>query len=118
MAIVNHQNLEPEEAEITKYAFTEKELIKHLGWEGLWDLAIEHWQFQSWPFKDAPGECLICGKQVTVPFVYWDCAKSFSAHPKCIRYVAAGLLRDVLEPKIGREAASQWLQKLKAQFPE
>ena len=56
MAIVNHQNLEPEEAEITKYAFAEKELVKHLGWEGVWDRAIEHWQFQSWPFTDAPGE--------------------------------------------------------------
>jgi hypothetical protein len=51
--------------------------------------------------------CLLCGKEITLPAIYWSAwPGALAAHPDCIEHFAWGVLRDVWELKCGRGEAS------------
>jgi hypothetical protein len=59
------------------------------------------------PYSDAPKDCLICGRRLEPPFLYWACTHPLAFHPNCFYHVALGLLRDVREFKFGPGASKR-----------
>jgi hypothetical protein len=60
------------------------------------------------PFiNNVPKFCLLCGKPLTFPLIYWAADHNFAAHPECLEGVVWGLLRDVWELQLGRQQANR-----------
>jgi hypothetical protein len=108
MSIVRHEDLEPAAETITQGALKDAKSAKEMGWDHIWGRAIEQWQMPTLLYEGT-GECLLCGKAVSVPFIYWACAHSFCLHPACLDSLGPGLMRDLIELKEGKQAAWAWL---------
>ena len=72
----------------------------------------------SWTeFEEMEDDCVLCGKKLSVPFVFWrGMTKNLHLHLECAGLLGGALMRDAIESKSGKQAADKWWKEKKAQL--
>jgi hypothetical protein len=66
-------------------------------------------------YEQFPDDCLLCGRKLAIPFVFWADRESVGLHVECAAHLSVALKRDVVEHRRGRVRAQQWYAKAKAE---
>jgi hypothetical protein len=67
--------------------------------------------------EDLTDDCFLCGKKLTVPFVFWRGLSSICLHPECAGRLGSSLVRDFFEAELTtKEQADQTLRDWKRRY--